>query len=673
MEIKVDPQLINKDLLSLEFWHDNYRIGSYVENTVNFLTKRKVHVTVKNDDFNANTIPKDEKEKEFIINIPKPPIIQDTEELNKHIFARSIILRHELAHIVYTFNNDFKLTPEFCNTPEFKFFNILEDARIENLLSKELKGTRGLFRKLAESFIDSVIPEIESNSLNGLFLYFYFKSKDIDFNNVSESYKASYEKYKHVLSDHSLKKCHDAFLELIKDFDKQPASGESPKEEYVETPIEQLAKFSSQRIPLDFNVLFSGNIDGLLPDPIIVNLPQYIQNEVGFSREAVKKYNEIVHKNINVIKNATNFLKLKLFNKNKKIVRTNLDTGFLDQTKLKDLFTNQSEYKIFQNNFNVKKSGDKFFLLIDTSGSMKGDRFNLAVTQAIVFSKVLSDLKIDFSIIFFSSFGGAIPIKRPEKIPSYFNSLDKIESYLTVDGHMVEAKQEFPVLAIMNFTKNKHQIEKVLGTILIKGNLGKLLFSTTPEFQCVSYLGKTYTTNNKKFLCIINDGRFDDFFDLLTNISINPFTINSSAQLENFLNYIKFSNREKNVVEFIDYVFSKRSDIVSDLNTFVKDPLSLHSKILIKNEQFSLTIKKFFSSFALSVEDVEGNEVMASSPSEEIYKKYLNRMRDKNWKIFGIGMKTKEGAGYIGEENFINFDSFKDMTKTFANKISSIF
>ena len=40
---------------------------------------------------------------------------------------------------------------------------------------------------------------------------------------------------------------------------------------------------------------------------------------------------------------------------------------------------------------------------------------------------------------------------------------------------------------------------------------------------------------------------------------------------------------------------------------------------------------------------------------------------------FVNGMKDQTGKNYMGEDNFIYFDDFKDISATFANKIRSIF
>lgn len=184
------------DTLSLEFWNSEAQIKNYCEGILNHNNNtHTLSVKFSGKDAYVTTVDK----KSFAINLPKIELINDEKLKLKNIIARTVFLRHELAHILYT---DFNLQEQITNNK--KLFNLFDDARIENLYSRQYKGTYRLFAALIKNIYEqSKIKSFTARAnINDFGMYCRVREKGISpkITNIAlESlYENLYKKYRYI-------------------------------------------------------------------------------------------------------------------------------------------------------------------------------------------------------------------------------------------------------------------------------------------------------------------------------------------------------------------------------------------------------------------------------------------------------------------------------------------
>jgi hypothetical protein len=195
---------IDKRLLNPEFWQSTSSIEDYCNAVLsNFdMSKMSVQVVFGNVEEGAYRVG-NRKEKNVIV-LPKvPSLITDANRslFEKSIVFRSVVLRHELAHVIFTDTNKKSVLKD----NEVKtVFACVEDSRVENLFSKTMKGSRYNFIRIAQPFYDIDRVRLEKvPSLFNLFYYFSYRCSEYTFtmNDITSVYESFYNKYKYIIDE----------------------------------------------------------------------------------------------------------------------------------------------------------------------------------------------------------------------------------------------------------------------------------------------------------------------------------------------------------------------------------------------------------------------------------------------------------------------------------------
>lgn len=207
---------LGHELANLDFWTSRERISRYCTTMLKYFDKPDCEVVVT---FNNRAFEVANKSgKSFTIEIPRIPICDSPEDYRKHIYARSILLRHELAHTLFSDTNYMLKVKEQHDID--LCFRLIEDARVEYLFSLALRGSRVGFVNFNGVFINEkkrqdVITSKIFTQL-GCYRYFLARSNDIEFKKTPtiEKYEKIFQKYKWVLSDKDTKKVYDTYIKI---------------------------------------------------------------------------------------------------------------------------------------------------------------------------------------------------------------------------------------------------------------------------------------------------------------------------------------------------------------------------------------------------------------------------------------------------------------------------
>ncbi len=160
---------------SKDFWIDSDLIEKYCNSIMSdhgFNTK----VIIAFDEVNA-CVTKDHVNNYHKIRIPTVNFKDKTEEeIQEQILHRSVFLRHELSHILYS---DFDvIKAENAHKVKSKFLlNCLEDVRIEKKFAAKYRGSADAFTKLHTYYHAKNGGLLESGKLNLNHLGLYFISR----------------------------------------------------------------------------------------------------------------------------------------------------------------------------------------------------------------------------------------------------------------------------------------------------------------------------------------------------------------------------------------------------------------------------------------------------------------------------------------------------------------
>jgi hypothetical protein len=157
--------IINKDLLNEAFWRDESQIATYCHNIIKYcnIESTLVRISFHNASTASVNLQPYSGTKIYSITLPVFPILNlsDNEKV-KQIYLRSILLRHELGHVLYS---DWGLIPKGDQQLHY-FYNWAEDARIEHKIAKTFLGMRRAFRELDKIFFKNSKEEIENGDIN---------------------------------------------------------------------------------------------------------------------------------------------------------------------------------------------------------------------------------------------------------------------------------------------------------------------------------------------------------------------------------------------------------------------------------------------------------------------------------------------------------------------------
>jgi len=95
--LKID---ISRELSNIDFWTNEQKIANYCLSILKYFGKEKAEVSVKfgNGCFEVQS----RAGQKFYIEVPTIPMCKTPESYQKQIIARSIVLRHELGHALFT-------------------------------------------------------------------------------------------------------------------------------------------------------------------------------------------------------------------------------------------------------------------------------------------------------------------------------------------------------------------------------------------------------------------------------------------------------------------------------------------------------------------------------------------------------------------------------------------
>jgi hypothetical protein len=212
--VAVNIRAMDKELLNVEFWRNPALIASYAENILRYMNPeidlRNVSVRFSKDSgaycqWSDSTweicLP------EISINIKRTE-----EEIRKLIYARSMFLKHEISHAIFTKHGS--------NEDVHKFMNPIDDSRIEKLYGDIFKGARAGFRDLTKVFFNNIKHEIETDSISQNNFYFYARYRLAGYN-FDESFEAI-QFYKKLFEKHDINnffiKDPDKYYDFVKNY-----------------------------------------------------------------------------------------------------------------------------------------------------------------------------------------------------------------------------------------------------------------------------------------------------------------------------------------------------------------------------------------------------------------------------------------------------------------------
>lgn len=241
-------------ILNPDFWENETQITNYIRSILGFLNIKNKSVNVNFNSGSAFEVTKDNDK--FSIQLPHL-IYKNDVELKKQIYARAILLRHELAHIIFTdtkkkinyinnnFNENNKGQQNWLN-----LFDWVEDARIEALFSSTFKGSRRAFEDLIKSFknLNTSVINSKTISINGFGVYFRYRAIELGFQDSPnfEFYENLYNKYSWILTSSDCDKVFEAYNNIINEiipFIKQkkhinlPLSKESDNDDFEDEEL----------------------------------------------------------------------------------------------------------------------------------------------------------------------------------------------------------------------------------------------------------------------------------------------------------------------------------------------------------------------------------------------------------------------------------------------------
>lgn len=194
-DIEVD---FDSKLLSTDFWSNEDQIEQYCYSILRYFGTdfKSVHVTL-----NANmAMQTSSQDGRFSIGVPKLNPTSDPEKIKRQIYAKAMVLRHELAHVIFS---DLNVRTEVLNPGVLdNIYRYCEDSRIEHLYGNRFRGSINGFHKLIKTACISKESMMRLNmqpfSARNFSYYFRLRSSGMEGLHASDTmkmYEELYQKY----------------------------------------------------------------------------------------------------------------------------------------------------------------------------------------------------------------------------------------------------------------------------------------------------------------------------------------------------------------------------------------------------------------------------------------------------------------------------------------------
>jgi len=298
----------------INFWKNTSQITKFSNGVLKFFDIKNKKVNI---DITYSTIPSVNTVSEifdsniinfYYISLPNLSSLAMSEKQKfKEIFSRSIYLKHELAHVVFS---DFNWLNE--NKEISRLINILEDARVEYLYSNVLKGNKRTFLQMNyfHYLRDKVKIETEEYNIINLLLFIKYSLDGIRIWNKTEQikeYDVIYKKYINKLL--SLDNYKQAMLDIINEQEKNISEEinitHSPQEYYAYGDINDGTSFNIDEDYKEYQKARFNNMSEI----ITINDEESIKEELfGEEYEDVDLISEIMKDDINEVRDAKGLL-----------------------------------------------------------------------------------------------------------------------------------------------------------------------------------------------------------------------------------------------------------------------------------------------------------------------------------------------------------------------------
>ena len=681
---------IDDEILNANFWNNLNQIQSYCKGILKYFGKENsLKIDLSN---NVVLVSKKNKDSEnFTITIPRMSVVFASEgDRKKQIYMRSILLRHELAHIIFTNFNNFTLAKKELHA----FANVIEDIRIEHYFGKTLKGSIKGFKDLRTVLYNNNKISIETTDANfDTFLFymqniflrktFHLTPAVLEYQNILKGYEnivylpadeyyqkinELYSRAKLLLPKQNINKDSSSKEEEpnnssdseeepnnSSDSEEEPDDGsdseeeesnENSSKEEEEDDLSEIENIIGDSKTLDdvnikmteesFLTLnnikdmdFNENDFSGAIEINLANLAKYCTKLPSLSvKSGLSFYQQIVRNHQAVISDCVRFMKLKIRNRTYNKQLNFQSEGNLDQTNLKEIVINKSNPKAFYRNLVKIESGSRIHIVIDISYSMNSNQIRLALSSAIIVAEVCKRLNIDYGIQFFTNPESYWKIKRSKQDKISISEIKKI--FIGTTSHE-------KVFIDFDLPGQYLQYEK-LSEITNISNPIKF-------FNIQGYGGCLYTIKD------INDKHKITHDIIMGNLISNIPKIKRSIsrgtpEFESILRIYKNNKYTKRNILFV-------------INDGCFD------------ERFSTAIKKKIKKEIDSFNNIKNNKENAVEII--IYKKLITKMRENGWRVYGIGILSDLGLLYIGLDKFMVIKNAEEIIKTFSKKLREIF
>jgi hypothetical protein len=143
--IAQDIRSMERDLLNIDFWKNPSEIAGYAENIIRYA---KPNETIEvNVSFRANAYCARNGSRWDVV-LPQMPanINIDNNKITKLIYARTMFLKHEISHAIFS--------NYAAESRYHRFMNAVDDTRVEELFGRIFKGARRGFYDLRKVFFE---------------------------------------------------------------------------------------------------------------------------------------------------------------------------------------------------------------------------------------------------------------------------------------------------------------------------------------------------------------------------------------------------------------------------------------------------------------------------------------------------------------------------------------
>lgn len=192
-----------KEIHNLTFWNSEKAIERYCQSILNYCNQKNKIVSIvltkgaqPRCDFNGTT-SNGITRYEIVLPTVEYSLLTTRQEMHRITTKMFVFLRHELAHVLYSFDNIEKIYTTYRPSADLKsLVNAFEDSRIENLFGNAFHGTNDYFFYVRKFFWKTEKAAIESAkpNINHYGLYFIYRFKKLSFaaTPTTEFYKEIY-------------------------------------------------------------------------------------------------------------------------------------------------------------------------------------------------------------------------------------------------------------------------------------------------------------------------------------------------------------------------------------------------------------------------------------------------------------------------------------------------